>query len=74
MRCPTCGLTGSDYFHIAGHTLSWERLHGRGMPEAPGGLPVYFLTFRETAMIGGAAVERNLTVFRNRRVIVSQTP
>ncbi len=70
MLCPTCGLMGSDYFHIAGHTLSYERHHGRGMPEAPGGPPVYFLTFREAAMIGGVAIDRGLTHFRNRCILV----
>lgn len=65
-----CGLMGSDHFHIAGHTLSWERHKGRGMPEGAGGPPVYFLTFREVAMIGGAAIERDLTRFRNKRIIV----
>ena len=74
MRCPICGLMGSDHFHIAGHTLSYERHHGRGMQEGVGGPPVYFLTFREVAVIGGVAIERGLTRFRNRRVIVFQTP
>ena len=72
MRCPICGLMGSDYFHIAGHTISYERLHGRGMPDAPGGPPVYFLTFREVAMIGGVAIERDLTRFRNKRIVVER--
>ncbi len=70
MRCPICGLMGSDYFHIAGHTLYWERQNGRGMPEGAGGPPVYFLTFREAAMIGGAAIESGLTIFRNKRILV----
>ncbi len=72
MRCLICGLTGSDYFHIAGHMLSYERQHGRGMQAGVGGPPVYFLTFREAAVIGGAAIERDLTRFRNRRIIVPE--
>ena len=70
MRCLICGLTGSDYLHIAGHMLSYERYHGRGMQAGVGGPPVYFLTFREAAMIGGAAIERGLTVFRNKCILV----
>ena len=72
MRCPICGLMGSDHFHIAGHTLSYERHHGRGMPDAPGGPPVYFLTFREAAMISGTAIERATIRFENRRAIVEE--
>ena len=70
MRCPICGLVGSDHFHIAGHTLSYERQHGRGMQAGVGGPPVYFLTFREAAMVGGTAIERGMVRFRNRRMIV----
>ncbi len=70
MRCPICGLMGSDYFHIACHVMVYERLHGRGMPEAPGGPPVYFLTFREAAMIGGYAIDNDLTVFSGERILV----
>lgn len=74
MLCPICGLMGSDYFHIAGHVISVERAAGRGMQAGVGGPPVYFLTFREVAVMGGVAIERGLTRFRNRRVIVFQTP
>ena len=70
MRCPICGLMESDYFHIACHVLVNERLHGRGMPAAPGGQPVNFLTFREAAMIGGAAIDYDLTVSRDKHILV----
>ena len=70
MRCLICGLMGSDYFHIAGHTLSYERLQGRGMQGGVGGPPIYFLTFREAAVISGAAIERGLTRLRDKRILV----
>ena len=57
MRCPICGLMGSDYLHIASHVLSSERLHECGMQAGVGGPPVSFPTFRETAMMIGAAIE-----------------
>ncbi len=72
MRCPVCGLVGSDCFHVSGHVLSRERLRGHGMQAGVGGPPACFPAFRETAMMVGAAVDMGLTRFKNRRLVVPE--
>jgi len=72
MRCPTCGLMGSDYFHIALHQYS-ERvrqgIYAVTRPEYEDG-PRFFLGEKECAVMTGWAIEKGLTVFRDKRIIV----
>lgn len=72
MKCPVCGQMGSDYLHIALHQYS-TRLSGGIYAvtrlEYENGSR-FFLGEKECAVMTGWAIEKGLTVFRNKCILV----
>jgi len=76
MRCPICGWIDADYFHIALHQYAQRLQQGIYAVTRPeyGNGPRFFLGEKECAVMTGWAIERGLTVFRNKRIILPETP